>query len=98
MDGQVWTIDRIGDALRVPALRQRFLEEIGRAPACELLAVFARWKAIAESIARADERGRRLVAQAGPDGELPGEWFDITDELRERAERFRGGGGVPAVG
>lgn len=85
MADEAWTIERIGDTLHVPALRRRFLEEIGRAPAFELLAVFARWQAVAESIARAADRGRRLVAQAGPEGELPGVWVDITERIRAAA-------------
>ena len=56
-----WTIESIRDALGNPALAQRFLGEINRAPAHQLLAVFARWERIAKDTVAAVERGRELL-------------------------------------
>jgi hypothetical protein len=84
-----WTIERISGTLGHPALKQRFLGEINRAPAHELLAVFARWQGIAEGIHTAAVRGRELLAASGRDGELPGEWLDITEQVQAEAERLR---------
>lgn len=82
-----WTIERISGALGNAPLRQRFLGEINRAPAHELLSVFARWQGIADGLQAAVVRGRELHAEAGPDGALPGEWVDVTDQVREEVER-----------
>lgn len=88
-DHEPWTIERISDALSAPALKQRFLGEINRAPAHEILAVFARWQGIAEGLETAAQRGRELAALNDPDGALPGEWSDITDRVLADAERIR---------
>ncbi|MEU5777760.1 hypothetical protein ABZ819_31210 [Streptomyces venezuelae] len=48
MSEQPWTIESIRDALGNPLLAQRFLSEINKAPAHELLGVFAKWERIAK--------------------------------------------------
>jgi len=87
-----WTIESIRDALGSPTLAQRFLSEINRAPAHELLAVFARWARIAEDIATAVRRGRELAAYDERGEELPGEWTDRTERVLADADRIRARG------
>jgi hypothetical protein len=92
MSEQPWTIESIRDALGNPALAQRFLGEINRAPAHQLLAVFARWERIAKDTLVAVERGRDLAA-ADARGEQPaGEWIDGTDRVLADADRIRARG------
>jgi hypothetical protein len=92
MSEQTWTIESIRNALGNPALAQRFLGEINRAPAHELLAVFARWERIAKDTVSAVERGREMAA-AEARGEQPaGEWIDVTDRVLADAERIRSRG------
>ncbi|WP_407917137.1 hypothetical protein [Kitasatospora sp. NE20-6] len=87
MSDEPWTIERISRALGTPVLTARFLGEINRAPAGDLLTVFAHWQAVAESLQDGARRGRDLAARAGePDG---GEWADITDTVKADAERIR---------
>ncbi|MFF4486240.1 hypothetical protein ACFY0F_07040 [Streptomyces sp. NPDC001544] len=89
MSEQPWTIERIRDALGNPALAQRFLAEINRAPAHELLAVFARWERIAKDTVAAVERGRQIAAAEARGEEPPGEWIDVTDRVLAEADRIR---------
>ena len=89
MSEQTWTIESIRDALGNPALAQRFLAEINRAPAHELLAVFARWERIAKDTVAAVERGREIVAAEARGEEAPGEWIDVTDRVLVDADRIR---------
>lgn len=84
-----WTIERISSALGNPILRQRFLGEINKAPIYELATVGARWQGIAEQLVHGIELGRQLHAQRSPDGQLPGEWTDVTDGVKADAERIR---------
>ena len=92
MSEQPWTIESIRDALGNPALAQRFLAEINRAPAHQLLAVFAKWERIAKDTVAAIERGRQLAeAEARGDGPA-GEWIDATDRVLAKAERIRARG------
>jgi hypothetical protein len=92
MSEQPWTIESIRDALGNPALAQRFLGEINRAPAHQLLAVFARWERIAKDTLAAVERGREIVV-AEARGEQPtGEWIDGTERLQRAAARIRSQG------
>ncbi|MFJ3229221.1 hypothetical protein ACIPJS_38550 [Streptomyces sp. NPDC086783] len=89
MSQEPWTIERIRDALGNPALAQRFLLEINRAPAHQLLNVFARWERIAKDTLSAVERGRSIAA-AEACGERPAEeWTDATDRVLTEAERIR---------
>jgi hypothetical protein len=89
MSEQPWTIESIRDALGNPALAQRFLSEINRAPAHELLAVFARWERIAKDTIAAVTRGRE-VAEAQVRGEDPTvDWSDATDRVLADADRIR---------
>ena len=87
-----WTIESIRDALGNPALAQRFLGEINRAPAHELLQVFARWERIAKDTLAAVERGRQLAAAEARGEEPPGEWIDVTDRVLADAARIRARG------
>lgn len=89
---QPWTIERIRDALGNPALAQRFLGEINRAPAHELLALFAKWQGIAQRTQDAVRRGREAAAIEAAGGEVPGEWHDVTDRVLEEAARIRSRG------
>lgn len=89
MSEQPWTIESIRDALGNPALAQRFLSEINRAPAHELLAVFARWERIAKDTVAAVARGRE-IAEAQARGEDPtADCSDATDRLLADADRIR---------
>ncbi|MET9073899.1 hypothetical protein ABZX95_17365 [Streptomyces sp. NPDC004232] len=92
MSDQPWTIESIRDALGNPALAQRFLGEINRAPAHELLAVFAKWERIAKDTVAAVERGRELAAAEARGEEPAGEWIDVTDRVLTEADRIRARG------
>ncbi|MFI1970775.1 hypothetical protein BLA24_09320 [Streptomyces cinnamoneus] len=89
---RVWSIERIRDALGSPDLSQRFLGEICRAPADEVLAVFTKWQGIAERTLAAVERGRQAAAAEAAGGEVPGEWIDITQKVQEDAALVRSRG------
>lgn len=92
MSEQPWTIESIRDALGNPTLAQRFLGEINRAPAHELLQVFARWERIAKDTLAAVERGREIAAAEARGEEPPGEWIDGTERLQRVAARIRSQG------
>ncbi|MFF9309956.1 hypothetical protein ACF1BS_03505 [Streptomyces sp. NPDC014748] len=89
MSEQQWTIERIRDALGNPALAQRFLGEINRAPAHQLLAVFARWERIAKDIIGAVERGRDIAAAQDRGEDPTADWTDATERILGDAERAR---------
>jgi hypothetical protein len=89
MSDQPWTIERIRDALGNPALAQRFLSEINRAPAHQLLAVFARWERIAKDTLAAVERGREVAAAQARGEDPTADWTDATDRVLADAERSR---------
>lgn len=88
MSDQPWTIERISDALGNPTLAQRFLGEINRAPAHELLQVFAKWERIAKNTLDAFEGSHEIVAAVQRGEEPPGDWIDGTERLRQAAERI----------
>ncbi|MGW6054877.1 hypothetical protein [Streptomyces sp. NPDC055189] len=90
MTDKPWTIDRIHDALGAPALAARFLSEINKAPAHELLPAFARWQRIAENLEAAFDDESVDAARRGE--EPPGEWIDGTQRLDEAAARIRSRG------
>jgi hypothetical protein len=90
MSEQPWTIESIRDALGSPDLAQRFLAEINRAPAHELLAVFARWQRIAENLDAAFDDDTVTAVQRGE--EPPGQWIDGNERLQRATERFRSHG------
>ncbi|MEU4063452.1 hypothetical protein AB0F25_13625 [Streptomyces wedmorensis] len=92
MSREPWTIERICDALGNPALAQRFLGEINRAPAHELLTVFAKWERMAKDTVAAVERGRKLAAHDARGEELPGAWVDATAKIQAVVERSRASG------
>ncbi|MEV8321066.1 hypothetical protein AB0Q95_43640 [Streptomyces sp. NPDC059900] len=92
MSDQPWTIESIRDALGNPALAQRFLSEINKAQAHELLQVFARWERIAKDTHAAVERGREIAAAEARGEEPPGEWIDGTARLEAARDRFRAHG------
>jgi len=89
-----WTIESIRDALGTPVLAQRFLGEINRAPAHEILGVFARWERIAKDTLAAAERGRGLADYDRRGEQPPGEWVDRTDTVLETADRIRAARGA----
>ncbi|GAA0501258.1 hypothetical protein [Streptomyces olivaceiscleroticus] len=88
MSDQPWTIESIRDALGNPAAAQRFLTEINKAPAHQLLTVFAKWERIAKDTLAAVGRGRELAAYDARGEEPPGQWIDGTDRLAEIASRI----------
>lgn len=88
MSDQPWTIESISDALGNPTLAQRFLGEINRAPAHQLLAVFAKWERIAKDTVAAFERGREIAAAVQRGEEPPGDWIDGTERIQRAAERI----------
>lgn len=92
MSEQPWTIERIRDALGSGDLAQRFLGEINRAPAHELLPTFARWERIAKDTLAAVERGRELAVHDGQGQQPPGGWVDATDRIQAEADRIRARG------
>ncbi|MFJ2110580.1 hypothetical protein ACIOEX_01405 [Streptomyces sp. NPDC087850] len=92
MSSDPWTIESIRDALADPALAQRFLSEINRAPAHELLPVFAKWESIAKDTLAAVERGRTLAVFDARGEEPPGDWTDRTDRVLADADRIRARG------
>ena len=92
MSEQPWTIERICDALGNPTLASRFLGEINRAPAHQLLQVFAKWQGIAQRTVDAVQRGREAAAIEAAGGDIPGEWHDVTDRVQEVAARVRARG------
>lgn len=92
MSDQPWTIERITEALGNPTLAQRCLSEINRAPAHQLLTVFAKWQGIAQRTLDAVQRGREAAAIQAAGGEVPGEWHDVTDRVLEEAARIRARG------
>lgn len=92
MSDQPWTIERITEALGNPALAQRFLGEINKAPAHQLLTVFAKWERIAKDTRAAVERGREMSAAEARGEEPAGAWNDATDRVLADAERIRARG------
>lgn len=89
MSDQPWTIESIRDALGNPALVQDFLSEINRAPADQLLDVFAHWQTVAATTLDAAERAR-VDAAAEARGERPAAgWADVTDRVLADAARNR---------
>jgi hypothetical protein len=89
MSEQQWTIESIRDALGNPALAQRFLSEINRAPAHLLLTVFAKWQSIAQRTLDAVQQGHDIAA-AQARGEQPtSDWPDATDRILSEDERIR---------
>ncbi|WP_432137625.1 hypothetical protein [Streptomyces sp. bgisy154] len=89
MSEQPWTIESIRDALGNPALAQRFLGEINRAPAHQLLQVFARWERIAKDTLAAVERGRSIAAGEARGEQPAANWADVTDRVLADADRIR---------
>ncbi|MCS0637188.1 hypothetical protein NX801_16265 [Streptomyces sp. LP05-1] len=81
MSSAPWTIESICDALGSPTLAQRFLGEINRVPAHEILPVFARWERIAKNMRHADERSREIIEHTQRGEEPPGDWIDGTGRL-----------------
>lgn len=88
MSDQPWTIERITQALGNPTLSQRCLAEINKAPAHQLLTVFAKWERIAKNTLAAFENSREIVAAVQRGEEPPGDWIDGTGRLRQAAERI----------
>ncbi|MBK6011709.1 hypothetical protein [Streptomyces sp. MBT53] len=92
MGDQQWTIQSISDALGNPTLAQRFLSEINRAPAHQLLAVFTKWQGTAQRTLDAVQRGREIAAYETRGEEPPGAWIDVTDRVLRDAARNRSQG------
>ncbi|GAA3647072.1 hypothetical protein ACG5V6_21470 [Streptomyces chitinivorans] len=91
-NSEQWTIESIRDALGAPALAQRFLSEINRAPAHQLLHVFARWERIAKNMRGAFQDADEIAAHEARGEQPPGEWIDGTDRLRRAADRIHSQG------
>ena len=84
-----WTIESIRDALGSPTLASRFIGEINKAPAHQMLTVFAKWQSIAERTLAAEARARELAEADDRGEELPGEWVDRTEAILAAAEQIR---------
>lgn len=95
-DTEPWTIQRIHDGLGHPDLAQRFLAEINRAPAHELLAVFAKWERIAGNLLAVLERADEIIDHVKRGEEPPGTWIDGTERLLAAAARIRACGSPAA--
>uniref|UniRef100_UPI0030E33DD3 hypothetical protein n=1 Tax=Streptomyces tubercidicus TaxID=47759 RepID=UPI0030E33DD3 len=91
MADKPWTIETIRDALGSTTLASRFIGEINKAPAHEVLAVFAKWQGVAERTLAAAERARQLAEADDRGEELPGQWVDRTDAVLAAADRIRSG-------
>ncbi|MFJ5595672.1 hypothetical protein ACIQCG_38780 [Streptomyces noursei] len=92
MRAEPWTIESIRDALGSRALAQRFLSEINRAPAHQLLTVFAKWERIAKDLQDAAGRGRDLAEHDARGEHLPGAWVERTDAVLQQAAQIRARG------
>ena len=92
MSEQPWTIERIRDALQDPDLAQRFIREINKAPAHELLTVFAKWERIARDTLVAFEETAEIFAAEARGEDPPGDWIDGTERLQQAARRIRSQG------
>jgi hypothetical protein len=92
VSSEAWTIERIRDALGSPDLAQRFLSEINRAPAHEVMTAFAKWRGIAERLLAAADRAREDAARKGRGEELRGEWIDGTERVEREVARIRARG------
>lgn len=90
MSGEPWTIERICEVLGSPSLTQRFLSEINRAPAHELLATFARWERIAKNMIDAQEDDQQIIDHLQRGEEPPGEWLDGNARLEAAVNQSRG--------
>lgn len=90
MTADPWTIERICEVLGSPTLTQRFLSEINRAPAHELLATFARWERIAKNMIDAHKDDQQIIEHLQRGEEPPGEWLDGNARLAATANRARG--------
>ncbi|NEA52380.1 hypothetical protein [Streptomyces sp. SID10815] len=90
MSEQQWTIESIRDALGNPGLAKRFLAEINRAPAHELLPVFAKWERVAKNLDAAFDEESVAAVERGE--EPPGQWIDGDERLRRANERFHSHG------
>ena len=88
MSSEPWTIERIAEALGDPDLVQDFMGEINRAPAHDILRVFAYWERTARDVTRAAERIRELAAYDERGETPPGEWVDGSGRVAEAIERI----------
>ncbi|GEB49315.1 MULTISPECIES: hypothetical protein [Streptomyces] len=89
---QPWTIERICASLGAPTLTQRFLTEINKAPAHELLPVFAKWERVAKDIESSLADKDEFVAAARRGEDPPGEWLDGDERMRQATEEIRSRG------
>ncbi|MGA5820851.1 hypothetical protein ACPC54_23660 [Kitasatospora sp. NPDC094028] len=87
-----WSIQRIADALGNPTLAQRFIGEINKAPAHDVMHVFAKWQGRAERLGetKATMEEARAAEVAGE--AIPGERVDITEKVQAAADRYRARG------
>lgn len=92
MSDAPWTIERISNALGDCNLAQRFLSEINRAPAHELLRVFAKWQQIAKDTVAAIEQANDVIACETRGEEPPGEWINGDQRVQNVADRIRARG------
>ncbi|MGP3992033.1 hypothetical protein [Streptomyces sp. 3N207] len=92
MNDQPWTIESIRDALHDCDLAQRFLAEINKAPAHQLLHVFAKWQRIAKNrLASLEGNDEILASEHAGEGPAEGS-LDITDRVLAEAARIRSRG------
>jgi hypothetical protein len=89
MSEQTWTIESIRDALGNPTLAQRFIGEINRAPAHQLLTVFAKWQSIAQRTLDAVQQGHAIAAAHARGEDPTSDWPDATDRVLSKDEQIR---------
>ncbi|UNO42405.1 hypothetical protein [Streptomyces sp. MST-110588] len=92
MSSEPWTIESIRDALADPDLAQRFLSEINKASAHQLLTVFAKWERIAKDTLAALEQADEVIAHESRGEEPPGRWIDGSERLRQITSRIHAQG------
>lgn len=51
--------------------------------------MFAKWQTVAAGMAAAAARGRELARAEEETGEIPGEWIDVAERIREEAATAR---------
>ncbi|MFJ8474186.1 hypothetical protein [Kitasatospora sp. NPDC094011] len=96
---QPWSIERIATALDNPALVQRFLGEINRAPVesadpdvPDFLQVFGKWQSVAERLDATRQQTDEAKAAEATGEPIPGERIDVAEKVQDAAARHRARG------
>ena len=79
MGSEDWTPDSIAHALPDSGMRMEFLRQLNTTPLSGLTALGEKWVKVIKDLEVAVDRGRALRAyQQEHDGQLPGEYTDVT--------------------